>query len=154
MRNHVGAFALLLPWALAGTGNALAAEDGVAREATAAKCSDATQRGRYLFANDGFAIDGKSQTSFAAAGYEVYDGKGKVNSVYTVSENGKITRNNRTSGDYTVKADCTGTISYAHGPRYDLFVAPDGSVFGFIETNPGTVSAAFELRATARRVGD
>ena len=29
MRNHVGAFALLLPWALAGTGAALATVVGV-----------------------------------------------------------------------------------------------------------------------------
>ncbi len=154
MRHHVGAFALLLPLALAGAGSALAAEDDVARDAAAAKCSEATLRGRYLFAYEGFAINGKRQAPFAVAGYEVYDGKGKVNAVSTFSQNGKISRNVPDSGTYTVKADCTGTVSYSDGTRYDQFIAPDGSMLVFVQTNPGTVAAGFDLRATARRVGD
>jgi hypothetical protein len=152
MRNHVGAFALLLPLALAGAGIAFAAEDSAAPDPTAAKCSVATLRGTYLFAYQGFAISGNDRGPFAVAGYDVYDGKGNVRSVSTYSLNGKITRFARSNGKTTVNADCTGSASYTDGTRYDQFIAPDGSTFVFVQTNPGTVSAAFEPRATARRV--
>jgi len=35
-----------------------------------------------------------------------------------------------------------------------MFVAPDGSMFTFVETDPGVVFSGFELRGTAKRVGD
>jgi hypothetical protein len=37
--------------------------------------------------------------------------------------------------------------------RADLFIAPDGSMYTFVQTNPPEVVASgFELRATAKRV--
>jgi hypothetical protein len=120
-----------------------------------ARCSLATLRGMYLFAYDGVAIEGQDQVPFAAAGYEVYHGNGKVNGIFSVSENGEITRNARASGRYTVKADCTGTVTYPDlQEHFDLFIAPDGSMFTFIATDPGVVAAGFELQGTAKRVGD
>src|SRR3712207_6431329 len=70
-----------------------------------ARCSLATLRGTYLFAQDGVEIKGNNQVPFTFAGYEVYHGNGKVNVVASGSVNGKITRNLRLSGTYTVKAD-------------------------------------------------
>ena len=154
MRNHVGAFALLLPLALAGVGSAFAAEDRAAPATTAATCSVATLRGTYLFAYQGFNVSGNDRGPFAVAGYDVHDGRGNVRSVSTYSFNGKITRFARVNGKITVNADCTGSASYTDGARYDQFIAPDGSTFVFVQTNPGTVSAGFEPRATARRVSD
>jgi hypothetical protein len=54
--------------------------DGVAKdENDEEKCSESTLHGMYLVAQNGeFA---GSQGPFAVAGYEVYDGKGKVNGV-------------------------------------------------------------------------
>ena len=233
-KNYIGAFALLLPLALAGVGSALAAEDdvetgtategevttgagtegGVAADtptedgtetgtatvgdvttgtdpeddtgagsttegdvttgtgsedeaetgaptgsdvvagAAATKCSVATLHGTYLFAYQGLTVKGNPRGPFAVAGFEVYDGQGKVRSVSTSSSNGKIDRNVRTKGTYTVNANCTGTTKYSDGTRYDQFIAPDGSTFAFIQTNPGTVAAGFEPRATAQRVKD
>jgi hypothetical protein len=154
MKNHVGTLVLLMPLALTGTGGALAADAGATPDAAAATCSEATLRGTYLFANEGFAVRGKVQVPFANAGQEVYDGRGNVRAVSTFSTNGKITRFDHTTGKYTIKPDCTGSVSYADGTRYDQFVAPDGSQLVFVETNPGTVAAGFEPRVTARRVGD
>ena len=154
MKNHIGAFALLLPLALAGVGSAFAAEDGVASGTAAARCSKATLRGTYLFAYQGLTVSGRDRGPFALAGSEVYDGRGNVrNSVSTSSTNGRIARFTRTTGTYTVNADCTGSVSYSDGTRYDQFVAPDGSTIAFVQTNPGTVAAGFEPRV-ARRVGD
>ena len=39
--------------------------------------------------------------------------------------------------------------------KYDLFIAPDGSMYTFVQTSPPElVEADFELRGTAKRVGD
>jgi hypothetical protein len=62
------------------------------------------------------------------------------------------------SGTYTVKADCTGTSTYPENGfeyKYDLFIAPDGSMFTFVQTKPTEgVASGVERRVTPRRVGD
>ena len=124
-------------------------------ETAGAKCSEATLDGTYLFDGDGGEIKGNDQLPFAYAGYEVFDGNGKVNQVFSANVDGKITRNESISGTYTVKADCTGTATYADGTRFDQFIAPDGSKLTFVQTKPSEfVTAAFEPRGTAKRVGE
>jgi hypothetical protein len=84
----------------------------------------------------------------------VYDGKGKVNGVFSFNFNGEVAakfpRNFRDDGTYTVKADCTGATTYiSEGVRYttDLFIAPDGSMFTFVQTNPPErVTSGIELQ--------
>ena len=119
-----------------------------------AKCSEATLKGRYLFAQNGVEIKGNDQRPFAIAGYDVFDGNGVVKGVASGNFNGKITRNEPLPGTYTVKANCTGTFTFTNGTRYDMFIAPDGSKFAFVRTNPEIVSAGFELRGSAKRVGE
>jgi hypothetical protein len=127
-------------------------------ENAVAKCSKATLDGTYLVAYDGYEIKGDKKVPFAQAGYEVYDGNGKVKGVYSANFNGEVFRNLRFPGTYTVKANCTGTstiISDGVPGRADLFIAPDGSKFTAVQTNPPElVASAFELRGTATRVGD
>jgi hypothetical protein len=78
-----------------------------------------------------------------------------VNTVFSANLNGKIIRNETLTGTYSVKADCTSTVSYADGTRYDTFIAPDGSQLTFVQTKPSEfVTAGFEPRGTAKRVGD
>jgi hypothetical protein len=123
--------------------------------AAGAKCSEDTLHGRYLFAYDGFVIKGNENIPFASSGYEVYDANGKVKAVFTQNVNGEITRNESISGTYAVKADCTGTATYADGTRFDQFIAPDGSKLTFVQTHPKRfVTASFEPRGTAKRVGE
>jgi len=120
------------------------------QNASSAKCSKATLHGKYVFAYDGFVIQGNEKVPFASSGYEVYDGNGHVKGVSTNNLNGKVTRNRHYSGVYTVKADCTGT-SFG---QFDLFIAPDGSRITFVETKPSEfVVSGVEQRATAKRVG-
>jgi Lipocalin-like domain len=124
-------------------------------ENAGAKCSEATLDGRYLFGYDGFVVKGNEKVPFAIAGYEVFDGNGHVKGVATTNENGKVTRNEPFSGTYTVKEDCTGTVRYTDGTQYDQFIAPDGSQLTFVQTKPSEfVTAAFELRGSAKRVGE
>jgi hypothetical protein len=53
-----------------------------------------------------------------------------------------------------IRSPKIGTVTYADGTHFDQFIAPDGSLFTFVQTNPGVVTAAFELRGTVKRVSD
>jgi hypothetical protein len=143
----VGAAALLTP-----VGAGYAKDENASR----AKCSEATLDGTYLFAGDGVQIKGDEQLPFSYAGYEVFDGNGKVKQVLTLNINGKkVIRNETLSGTYSVEADCTGTATYSDGTRDDQFIAPDGSQLTFVQTKPSEiVTAGFEPRGSAKRVGD
>jgi hypothetical protein len=124
-------------------------------DTSGAKCSEATLEGTYLFAYDGVEIKGDEQLPFASSGYDVFDGSGKVKTFFSRNVDGKITRNESLSGTYTVKADCTGSSTFADGTRYDHFIAPDGSMITFVQTKPSKwVLASDEHQVTAKRVGE
>jgi hypothetical protein len=125
-------------------------------DAGAKKCSVATLHGTYLFAFNGVEIQGNDeQVPFAFAGYAVFDGNGKEKGIASSNFNGEVTRKEPVSATYTVKADCTGTVTYRDGSQIDVFIAPDGSIFTFIQTKPSElVGSGFEPRGTAKRVGD
>jgi hypothetical protein len=157
MKRYVAA--LLVVLGLIGVVGVLAIEAGYAKdenedENAEARCSEATLEGRYLYAFDGHITKGNDKVPFAVAGYQVFDGNGKAKGVSSFSVNGKITENEPFSSTYEVKADCTGTnvVEAAITTEYDLFIAPDGSMYTFVQTDPGTVASGFELRATAKRV--
>jgi hypothetical protein len=150
MKRYVAA--LLVVLGLVGLVGVLAVGTGVAKNenAAGAQCSKATLHGKYLFAFDGVNTKGKP---FAFAGYQEYNGKGKVKAVLSLNYNGNIQRNTSISGTYTVKADCTSTVTYKNGVRFDQFIAPDGSMLTFVQTAPRTdVLSGFEQRGTAKRV--
>jgi hypothetical protein len=149
--------ALLVVLGVVGLVGVLAVGRGFANDesASGAKCSEATLHGTYLFAQNGVEIKGNGdQRPFAIAGYDVFDGNGEVKGVASGNFNGQTFRNEPLSGTYSVKANCTGTFTFTDGTRYDQFIAPDGSMFAFVRTNPEFVSAGFELRGTAKRVGE
>ena len=99
------------------------------------KCSEATLHGRYLFAFDGSEVKGNGKVvPFAQAGYKVYKGNGKIKGGLSGNFDGKVTHNEHFTGTYTVNADCTGSLRYKDGTRYDLFLDPDGRRFTFVQT--------------------
>ena len=148
---------LLVVLGVVGVVGVLAVGRGVANDenASRAKCSEATLHGTYLFALDGVDVTGNKEVPFVFAGYDIYDGNGKIDSVFSGNFNGQVIRKVHTSGTYTVKADCTGTATFpGAGEKLDLFIAPDGSMFTFVFVKPSqTVTSGFEERATAKRVG-
>jgi hypothetical protein len=122
-----------------------------------AKCSVATLEGTYLFAENGVEIKGNGdQRPFAVAGYDVFDGQGEVKGVDSGNINGEVFHNDRFSGTYTVKANCTGTVTFRDGAAIhgDIFIAPDGSKFAFVRTDPEFVGASIDEQVTAKRVGE
>lgn len=145
----VGAAALSL--APVGAGYA---KDGNA--SSRAKCSKATLDGTYLFAQNGVEIKGDEQRPFALAGFDVFDGNGEVKGVASGNFNGEVFRNDRFTGTYTVNANCTGTVTFRDGDAIhgDIFIAPDGSKFAFVRTDPEFVGASIDEQVTAKRVGE
>ena len=127
-------------------------------ENAVAECSKATLDGTYLFAHDGVVTEGPNKGPFTIAGMEKYDGNGKVKGVFSANLNGDVHRQESFSATYTVKANCTGTVTLVtSGPTeaQDVFIAPDGSMFTFVQIQPPeTVTSGFELQGTAKRVGD
>jgi hypothetical protein len=165
-RRGLWAAGVVLLLLVVGVVAVLAVGTGFAKDENAAgakKCSEATLDGTYLHAFDGFITKGENEepkgenkVPFAVAGYQVFHGNGEANGVSSFSVNGKITKKEPFSSTYTVGADCTGTQVVVAGitTKYDLFIAPDGSMYTFVQTDRGTVASGFDLRGTAKRVGD
>jgi hypothetical protein len=147
---------------LVGVVGVLAVGTGFAKDEKAAgflgeaKCSEDTLKGTYLFAQNGVEIKGNDQMLFALAGYDVFDGNGKVRGVQSGNFGGEVSRKEPVSGTYTVKADCTGTVTFRDGDAIhgDIFIAPDGSKFAFVRTDPEFVGASIDEQVTAKRVGE
>jgi hypothetical protein len=153
MKRYVAPLLVVL---LVGVVGVLAIGAGYAKDENAAraKCSEATLDGTYLFAEDGFILTDNDQVPFALAGYQVYNGNGEVRGVQSGNFGGEVFRKEPFTGTYTVKADCTATVTYAGGDeQFDLFVAPDGSKFTLVQVKPSDlVTSGFEVRSTAKRV--
>jgi hypothetical protein len=99
-------------------------------------------------------ITGNKQVPFAAAGNDVFDGNGKIiDAGFSVDFNGQVVRKGHTTRTYTVKADCTGTSTYADGAKFDLLIAPDVSMFTFVQVvGSEQMTSGVEERATAKLV--
>jgi hypothetical protein len=157
MKRYVAA--LLVVLGVVGLVGVLAVGTGFAQNdvnAAGAKCSEATLHGTYLFAQNGVEIKGKNdQRPFALAGYDVFDGNGEVRGVSSGNFGGEVFRKDPFTGTYSVKANCTGTVTFRGGgsaSKGDVFIAPDGSTFAFVRTDPEGVAAGIDPRVTAKRV--
>ena len=112
-----------------------------------ATCSAATLRGTYLFQGNGWTVAGGTAKPVAFAGAEHFDGAGHIQGNSTDSVNGAITRNPAYTGTYRLAADCIGTFTIGAALHFDLYTTPDGNAFTYVETDPGSVSAAGEQQA-------
>jgi hypothetical protein len=105
-------------------------------------------RGEFVYALDGFTIQGESGNQpFAWAGKEIYDGAGHVAGVFTASYNGQVVRRTYT-GTYTVNPDGSGstTLTDSNGEvsHFDIFIQEGGREVSYVATDPGVVSAGYE----------
>lgn len=118
------------------------------------QCSVATMKGDYLYAQDGIIL-GKSADKnrlFAQAGREHFDGSGGMSGVYSGNFNGTIVRGSY-SGAYVMKADCSGSVTFTDNLKqvyhYDIYAAQGGDEFVFVQTDSGSITAAYERRRLA-----
>jgi hypothetical protein len=110
-------------------------------------CSLKTLEGTY----SGFChgVQGARQNNFAAADLEHFHGDGTSNGFSTFADKHNVLSQVPFTATYTVKPDCTGTYTATdvNGTIHlDIFVAPDGSEFNFVYTDPGVVDAGSERR--------
>jgi hypothetical protein len=108
--------------------------------ALASECSAASLTGHYTYWLQGADESGNA---YAEVGQETYDGAGNVTSQLSVAGSGAIEED---TGTYTVNADCSGTVSYASGASYNIFVAPSGDSFVFSSSTAGVVQAGENTR--------
>lgn len=102
-------------------------------------CSQATVKGRYLFATTGTLAAGV----FARAGYRIFYGDGTGTIIATTTVNGVVAAKDAQSDlSYTVNKDCTGSFTVLSvNAIAEIFVAPDGEEMVVIQTNTGQSDA-------------
>src|SRR5215208_3367600 len=132
-------------------------DEAAARAVAAARatCDVGTLHGTYLGANDGAVTGGADKGPFAAAEFQWFDGNGNTEGVFSANYSRNITSKAKYEGEYTVNADCTGTVTLTDGTQYDLFIDPDGSMFAWVQTSPPQyVVSGVERRVTRQQIGN
>jgi hypothetical protein len=116
-------------------------------------CSNATLKGLYMFAQSGYTTVSGNLVPESVTGKDVIYGNGKLDSLATISIGGNIIPGDGAPGTYMVNSDCTGTLIVHMTPpvpdvHLDIFVAPDGSQYFTIQTDPGNVLSGTIQRVT------
>jgi hypothetical protein len=113
-----------------------------------AECTADTIRGEYIFNASGYRIVGGVPQPAAYIFIMIFDGLGNMTTpAVSLSRNGDIfSLPQGNPGNYTVDADCSGTLTFAGGTTYDLQVARNGNQFNMLQTTPGSV-----VQGTAHR---
>jgi hypothetical protein len=113
------------------------------------ECAAGTLRGVYMFHASGFNIVNGAALPKAIIETLVFDGAGNVvTPAVSISFNGLIIQPPQGNpGIYTVDADCTGTLLFGDGIKFDLQIRPDGKAINLLQTNPNTV-----MQGTAQKV--
>lgn len=103
-------------------------------------CTLKTLRGSYLFVASGFnMVAGAAQPKAIHEGID-FNGDGTLTVPgVTLSINGNVSHPPGAPGDYTVEADCRGTIAFSSGQAFDIVAALDGATVWMFQTNPNTV---------------
>ena len=103
------------------------------------KCTVKTVRGTYVFTATGNNIVSGVPQPKAILEIIVFNGDGTLSvPAATASINGVVVRSEG-SGTYTVDPQCTGTITFAGGPSFDIFTLGGGKQIWMIQTNTNTV---------------
>ena len=128
----------------------LTVEQGYADENDrATKCTLATLKGRYLFAQSGTLLPpafGVTEPSLdTSAGYHIFNGDGTGKDFVTFSVNGIVVPvTSPIPVTYTLNSDCTGTYTVLNGgPSFDIFVSPNGDEITSIATAPPGNASSF-----------
>ena len=105
-------------------------------------CQLSTLRGSYVFTANGFNIVNGVPVPKAIVELLDFNGDGTLTVPgVTVSINGAISEPPPGGvGDYTLEANCTGTIAFTGTPlTFRIYVEPTGKDGWMIQTNPNTV---------------
>ena len=105
-------------------------------------CSNATLKGTYIFAQSGWQIDAdKGRKPFAVSGMEIYNGDGTMRGIYSGNFDGVVVQMVGYTGTSTIHPNCTGEQTFTDDlgieTHNDVFVAPSGDEFTFVQTDQG-----------------
>ena len=75
------------------------------------RCTLATLRGLYMFAQSGYTTVNGSLVPEGVTGKAAFHGSGTFDSLATISIGGTIMPDDAAPGTYTVNSDCTGTVT-------------------------------------------
>jgi hypothetical protein len=110
---------------------------GVAPNAQAGECSNASLKGAYGFLDAHILVP--AGTPFVTLGRWSFDGKGNFTNTLTFNDNGTVTHE-KDFGPYTVNADCTGTIFIIGGTgSIEIVLVDRGNEFYGVATNPSSI---------------
>ena len=134
---------------------------GLAPTAKAAECYTWTLIGTFSRIDTGTVLAGPGGAGpVAFVGTFTFDGNGNVTGATTGSSFGIIGTGTQT-GTYTVKSDCTGTITVqgasGHSSHYSFVIDDSGNGFEYICTDSNPPTFLIVYTGTARRqfsVGD
>jgi hypothetical protein len=120
-------------------------------------CSFETLKGTYIYENRGFTLADGEHVPFSVAGFDYYNGDGTMTGVTSGSNNirGSIVEDVEYTGTYKVNPDCTAELTTTvdvepqRSFRADLFLAPDGNMVTFVQTDEGFVATGFEQRVSS-----
>jgi hypothetical protein len=108
-----------------------------------------TLRGTYIFNASGHINLQTGWTPKAVVEFLTFNGDGTLTSVGTASIGGNIAGGSfhQTTGGYSLKEDCTGTLAFnPQGPHFDIFVVPGGAQIHMIQTDSSNVLAGVVKR--------
>lgn len=116
------------------------------------RCTAALLAGRYVFTGHGYIEPIEPGVERVHYGFFKFDGRGKLTGKQSSSRGGRIGRE-ELEGTYTLKPDCSGTLTYRHvqrpgvetyGPgvetHWDMYVTGDGRMGNLIRTDAGTMA--------------
>lgn len=127
----------------------MAAQPAFASEDHESQCSLETLRGTYIFNASGHINLQTGWTPKAVVEFLTFNGDGTLTSVGTASIGGNIAGGSfhQTTGGYSLKEDCTGTLAFnPQGPHFDIFVVPGGAQIHMIQTDSSNVLAGVVKR--------
>ena len=110
---------------------------------------NATLNGTYVLRSSGTVMITNTSAGIpiAAVGLITFDGQGNFRTSFTGNLNGNVVKGFPGTGTYTLRNDCTGSLTLVPGPsHYDLVVSPDGKKAYSLQTDPGTVTTQRYIR--------
>jgi hypothetical protein len=123
-----------------------------AKAAPERTCSPALLKGRYVFTGHGYIEPIEPGVERVHYGFFEFDGRGRLTGKQSSSRGGKIGRE-ELEGEFTLNADCSGTLTFRHvaragtqtyGPgvetHWDMYVTQDGRSGNILRTDDGTMA--------------
>jgi hypothetical protein len=103
-----------------------------------AACSNGSLTGKY-----GFAINGTANGNpITAMGQIATNGNGTLSGLETISENGTVGNLLEVLGKYSIKSNCTGTMTIQAAGRskqnFSVIIISDGQQIEMVQTDSGT----------------